>query len=67
MFLSANLGEEAASQLSALALVPQIADAVGVPLSPQAESLTDDGLRLPLQSVLQGSKSGPPSSSVQRR
>jgi len=36
-------------------------------LSPQAESLTDDGLRLPLQSVLQGSKSGPPSSSVQRR
>ena len=32
MFLSANLGEEAAPQPSALALVPQIADAVGVPI-----------------------------------
>jgi nitronate monooxygenase len=32
MFLAANLEEEAASQPSTLALVPQIADAVGVPI-----------------------------------
>lgn len=32
MFLAANLEEEAASQPSTLALVPQIADAVGVPV-----------------------------------
>jgi nitronate monooxygenase len=32
MFLAANLGEEAAFQPSTLALVPQIADAVGVPI-----------------------------------
>jgi nitronate monooxygenase len=32
MFLAANLAEEAASQPSTLALVPQIADAVGVPI-----------------------------------
>ena len=32
MFLAANLAEEAASQPSTLALVPQIADAVGVPV-----------------------------------
>jgi nitronate monooxygenase len=32
MFLAANLYEEAASQPSTLALVPQIADAVGVPI-----------------------------------
>jgi nitronate monooxygenase len=32
MFLAVNLGEEAASQPSTLALVPQIADAVAVPI-----------------------------------
>jgi nitronate monooxygenase len=32
MFLATNLAEEAASQPSTLALVPQIADAVGVPI-----------------------------------
>ena len=32
MFLAANLAEEAASQPSTLALVPQIVDAVGVPV-----------------------------------
>ena len=67
MFLAENLEEEAASQPSTLALVPQIADAVGVPIIAAGGIADGRGIAAAFALGAAGSKLGPLTFSVRRR